>query len=91
MTPTTPSAEKASPIRRNYAPLGTDQDGASHVYRTVDETIFVVQDCEITHRIDVRDRIVDDYMDHVEATRGWCDQRYGFDLVEQLADAMEAA
>jgi hypothetical protein len=61
MTPTTASAEKASPIRRNYVPLGTDQEDARHVYRTVDET------------------------------RGWADKRYGFDLVDQLADALEVA
>jgi hypothetical protein len=91
MTPTTPSAEKASPIRRRYAALGTDQEDASHVYRTVDETIFVVQGRRITHRIDVDGRLVDDYMDHVAATRGWADKRYGFDLVDQLADVLEAA
>jgi hypothetical protein len=91
MTPTTPTTEKASPIRRRYVPLGTDQIGASHVYRTVDETIFVIQDRRITHRIDVDGRLVDDYMDHVAATRGWADKRYGFDLVEELADVLEAA
>jgi hypothetical protein len=90
MTPKTPTTEKASPIRRNYVPLGTDHDGASHVYRTLDETIFVIQDGEITHRINVADRLVDDYIDHVETHRGWADKRYGFDLVDQLADALEA-
>jgi len=88
MTPTTPSAEKASPIRRNYVPLGTDQHGASHVYRTVDETIFVIHDARVTHRIDVDGRLVDDYMDHVKETRGWADQRYGFDLADQLAEVV---
>jgi hypothetical protein len=89
MTPTIPSAEKASPIRRKYVPLGTEQEDASHVYRTVDETIFAIQGGRITHRIDVDGRLVDDYMDHVAATRGWRDQRYGFDLFDQLADALE--
>jgi hypothetical protein len=89
MTPTTPTTEKASPIRRNYVPLGTDQHGARHLYRTVDETIFVIQDGEITHRVDVGDRLVDEYMDHVETHRGWADKRYGFDLAEQLADVLE--
>ena len=91
MTPTTPTTEKASPIRPKYSLLGTDQHGASHVYRTIDETIFVIDDAQVTHRIDVDGRLVDDYMDHVAATRGWRDKRYGFDLVEQLADVLEPA
>jgi hypothetical protein len=91
MTPTTPSAEKASPVRRNYVPLGTDQEDARHVYRTFDETIFVIQDRRITHRIDVDGRLVDNYMDHVDDTRGWRDQWYGFDIVDDLADVLEAA
>jgi hypothetical protein len=89
MTTTNQTTEKASPIRRNYVPLGTDQEDASHLYRTTTETIFVIHDARITHRIDVDGRLVDDYMDHVEANRGWDDQRYGFDLADQLADVLE--
>jgi hypothetical protein len=89
MHATIQTTEKASPIRRTYAPLGTDTNGASHVYRTVDETIFVIHDGRITHRIDVNGRLVDDYMTHVQDVRGWRDRRYGFDLVDQLADTIE--
>jgi hypothetical protein len=58
------------------------------VYRTVDETIFVINEARITHRISTDGRLVEDYVDHVEIHRGWRDQRYGFDLADQLADVV---
>jgi hypothetical protein len=104
MTTTNQTTEKASPIQRNYVTLGTDKDGASHVYRTIDETIFVVQDGEITHRIDVGDRLVEGFVDDLGRRFGQVglDRLEGLPptdlhyharvhvIIDQLADALEA-
>jgi hypothetical protein len=84
MTPTTPTTEKASPIRRTYAPLGTDQEG-SHGYRTLDETIFAFDAAgrrEYRFEIDDRPETVDDYVAHVETARGWESRRYASGFVD---------
>lgn len=80
-----------SSVRPRYTLLGTDSDGGTHLYRTIDETIFAFDaDGRVTHRFDVHDHRVDTYMSHVEAVRGWADKRYGLDAVfAPLAEAFE--
>jgi hypothetical protein len=80
--------------------LGDDTDGASHVYRTTDETIHVVQDGERVQRFSLGARTVDDYVkfvrDDVER-REWENRRYIADdedpfaaLSEDIATEMAA-
>lgn len=81
MTTTTPTDEKASAHnpRARYIYLGEDSDGGTHVYRTVDETVFAVTPAgRIEHRFDISDaRTVDHYVAHVRDARGWYNLRYG--------------
>lgn len=93
-------ARKRTDPRPAYIELGGDTDGASHVYRTIDETIHVVQDGERVQRFELGTRSVDDYVkfvrDDVEG-RDWEDRRYVADddpftaLVDQPANAAEVA
>jgi hypothetical protein len=86
MNPINQTTEKASPIRPKYIHLGTDQEGAHHVYRSVDESIFEIRDGEIENRYSIDGRsVVDDYVGWVQGTRGWDDRQYGFGPLEELA------
>jgi hypothetical protein len=79
MKESNPNARKRTDPRPNYIPLGGDTDGASHVYRTTDETIHVVQDGERVQQFSLGTRTVDDYVkfvrDDVEG-REWENRRY---------------
>jgi hypothetical protein len=73
------NAGKRTDPRPAYIELADDTDGASHVYRTTDETIHVVQDGKRVQRFSLGTRTVDDYVkfvrDDVEG-RGWKNRRY---------------
>lgn len=73
------NARKRTDPRPTYIQLGQDTDGASHVYRTTDETIHVVQDCERVKKFVLDSRTVDDYVkfvrDEVDG-REWENRRY---------------
>jgi hypothetical protein len=80
-------------IRDNYIHLGVDQSGASHVYRTSDETIFAIEaDGTRSYRFDVSDmshRAADDYVAHVGDARGWADCQFGFSaFLDRLTGAV---
>ena len=92
-------AHNRNGVRPAYIRLGENTDGASHVYRTTDETIHVVQDGERVEKFVLGSRSVDDYVkfvrDEVDG-REWENRRYIADdedpfaaLVDQLADATE--
>lgn len=93
MTTTQPTTEKASAHnpRPRYIFLGTDADGGTHVYRTIDETIFAFDsEGRRLYRFDIDDqRTVDDYVAHVRDARGWYDLVYGADaFVDRLLEAV---
>lgn len=72
-------------VRPHTIVLGIDAEGARHIYRTHRETIHVVRvnghrEC----RVDVSDRHVDDWMEHVAEVRGWARRDYGLDFVDML-------
>jgi len=81
------STTNTNDVRPAYIRLGTDATGASHVYRTTDETVHVVIDGEREHVADVADRPVDDWMAFIRDRRGWATERYGVGLVDMLARA----
>ncbi|WP_436347057.1 hypothetical protein [Natronorubrum sp. FCH18a] len=59
--------------RLDYIEIGVDADvGASHVYRTVDETVLVIEGGEIAYRYDLEElgKSVNNWIDYVEARRG---------------------
>ena len=77
-------------VRPKYINLGTDGDGATHTYRTTDETVHAVAaDGTREHVEQLAGASVDDWMAFVADKRGWADRQYGVGLVEILADAME--
>lgn len=76
--------------REDYIPVGTDTDGAHHVYRTVDESIHVIKDGERTVRYDLEshNKSINDWIDYVDARRN------GFEvlhLYKTLASSLENA
>lgn len=65
-------------VRPSYIFLGTDVEGWTHVYRTIDETIFALDaNGRIEYHFDLGARTVDDYVEHVADTRAWLDLTYG--------------
>jgi hypothetical protein len=93
MTTTTPTDEKVSPVRPRYILLGVDSDGGTHVYRTVDETIFAIAPTgRREYRFNVADAgrgIIEDYLAHVADARGWQRVDYGVDAyLGALAEAV---
>jgi hypothetical protein len=94
MSCTTPTDKNDShSIRDDYIHLGVDQSGASHVYRTSDETIFAIEaDGTRSYRFDVSEmshRAADDYVAHVGDARGWEDCQFGFSaFLDRLAEAV---
>jgi len=70
-----------STVRNRYFDLGLDAEAGTHVYRTVDETIFAFDDRgRRVHRFDIDDdRTVEHYIAHVGDAVGWADCRFGFD------------
>jgi len=96
-----PNARKRTDPRPAYIELGDDTDGASHVYRTTDETIHVFQDGQRVQKFVLNGRSVDDYVKFVRDDvkgREWENRRYVADdedpfaaLIEEIADATGVA
>jgi hypothetical protein len=80
----------SSTVRDRYIVLGEDAEGGTHLYRTVDETIFAFDAAgRPEHRFDIAaPAAVDDYMAHVADARGWETQRYQLSLADCLAEAL---
>lgn len=70
-----------STVRDRYFDLGLDAKAGTHVYRTVDETIFAFDDRgRPVYRFDIDDgRTVEHYIAHVGDAVGWAECRFGFD------------
>jgi hypothetical protein len=76
--------------REDYIVIGVDQIGASHVYRTFDETVLVIDDGEIEHRYDLEalGKDVNEWIEFVEWRRGGFEEQY---LYKSAADALGGA
>jgi hypothetical protein len=74
MTRSEPNTRKRTDPRPAYTQLDKDTGGASHVYRTADETIHAVQDGKRTEEFVLGLRTIDDYVtfvrDNVEGLDG---------------------
>ena len=80
--------ENRSDPRADYIPLGRDGQGAYHVFRTIDETVHVVNDVEREHVEQLaRGSKIDVWMEFVATRRGWDDRRYW----PTLGEAFDAA
>ncbi|MDR9381596.1 MAG: hypothetical protein RI560_07995 [Natronomonas sp.] len=93
MPTTTPTVKNDSThrVRPRYCFLGIDEAGGTHLYRTVDETIFAFDaDGRREYRFDIDGIAVEDYLAHVTDARGWADLRFGFDAyADRIAALVE--
>jgi hypothetical protein len=82
-TPNQKGSHDSHSPRPRYIYLGEDTEGGTHLYRTVDETIFAVTpDGRLAHRFDLDDaRTVDHYVAHVRDARGWYNLTYGLEAL----------
>lgn len=80
--------EKGS-VRPKYIPLGVDELGNHHVYRTDDETIHVVNDGQ-RHHVEtlLHPWNVDEWMKHVDDKYGWADREYASGFAAIVEDAL---
>jgi len=89
ISPEEPDAQ----IRPSTIDLGTDAEGATHLYRTQTETVHVVTaDGRREHVEHIADRHVDEWVGYVGQERGWAERRYGGGLgwmVDEIAGALE--
>lgn len=51
--------------------IGIDAEGAKHRYAEGDDTIYVTADATVHHEQALDDGTVGDWIEHVEADRGW--------------------
>jgi hypothetical protein len=86
------AAEQTRPrVRDAHFVLGVDSEGIWHHRDLLTGTVHWI-DAETGERVArkvVPDGRADDYVDAVEAERGWDQLRYGIPLVEQLAELVE--
>lgn len=82
-------------IRPAHIVLGVDDDGATHHYRTTDETIHVIgRDGGREHVERLGHQSVDAWMQYVERKCGWSTQQYYRDtgnMVRSLAGRVTQA
>jgi hypothetical protein len=77
MTTTHQRNEKASEStdpRPNYIQLGQDEIGDVHLYRTTDESVFVIDHGgHLVERFNLNGRPLHHYREFIAAQRGWHD------------------
>jgi len=86
---TAPSPNERGGIRPRYIALGTDREGAHHVYHTERERVIVIADGDRTHVLALDGRSVDDCMDHVAECRGWACEDYGLSIIGRAVARVE--
>ncbi|WP_408960158.1 hypothetical protein [Natrinema sp. 74] len=86
---TVSEAQPADP-RDDYIPIGIDKEGAHHVYRTIDESVHVIEDGERPVRYDLEDldKTIDDWIDYVDAHRDGFEIQH---LYRTLSGSLESA
>ncbi len=84
---TVSEAPTADP-RPTYLPIGTDGEGAHHVYRTIDESVHVINDGKRIHREDLGERSVNEWLAYVADVRGWTEQHLYVTPGEAIADSI---
>jgi hypothetical protein len=101
MNESDPIARKRTDPGPTYILLGRDTDGASHVYRTMDEWVYAILDGERVQRFALVACTVDDYVKFVRDEMDdpdWKNRRYVADeenpfavFIDQPTDATEVA
>jgi hypothetical protein len=84
--------EKHSDPRPRYVLLGTDSQGADHVYYTRRERVVVIADGRVEWVQPLDGASVADWVDHIDDVRDWADCRYGVDRqYAELGERVRAA
>lgn len=78
-------------VRPRYLVIGTDSEGCDHVYRTIDETVFVVDETTLVWRQDIAPGEVNDWIDYIDETRGWTDKQLFRSFYEALFSQLQVS
>jgi hypothetical protein len=73
--------------RPAYILVGTDADGAQHVYRTTDETVHVIDDCGREEVQSVAAHGIEAWLAFVGDRRGWDHCRFTDGLAAMMTRA----
>jgi hypothetical protein len=95
----TPLAEKVADrtgvqlrLPSDVMKLGVDTTGAEHYYSRIAHTVVVIgPNQSVERREDLGDRLLETWIDYVEAERGWEQLLYADSLADIVADALEVA
>jgi hypothetical protein len=80
------ASDRGTDPRPNYIHTGTDEDGADHIYCTIDERVIVVDaQGDREHVEHLNGRSIHEWMTFVATKRGWSSQY----LVESFGDFLE--
>jgi len=86
MSTTNSNAEKPtdSKVRDKTIPLGIDNSGSHHIYRSPTDTIHVIDPSagERVQVVDADDRLLEGWMDSIGETLGWEEPWYGIRTVD---------
>ncbi|WP_126664360.1 hypothetical protein [Haloterrigena salifodinae] len=87
----TVSARSRTDPRPDYILVGIDTEDAHHVYRTTDETVHVVHNTDRTYRYNLEavDQGINDWIEYVNAERGFTSQHLYSSLTNSFVDALE--
>ncbi|WP_222914186.1 hypothetical protein [Natrinema sp. SYSU A 869] len=90
-TTETVSARSRTDHRPDYILVGIDTEDAHHVYRTTDETVYVIHNAERTYRYDLEavDQCINDWIEYVKTERGFTSQHLYSSLTNSFLDALE--
>ena len=70
--------------------LGVDEAGSTHYFSRIADTVVVVDtDGTVEQQQELGDRPLPEWIDYVEAERGWVDLRYADSLGDLIVDALE--
>ena len=70
--------------------LGVDGVGATHYFSRIADTVVVVDiDGTVEQKQELGNRPLPEWIDYVEAERGWVDLRYADSLGDLIVDALE--
>jgi len=89
MSTTHSQTDNSTDPRDDYIHIGVDQEGASHCYRTTDESIFAIDNGEVIHHFDLDGRSVNTYIDHVAEARGWQSRQLYKGMASALFSSLE--
>ncbi|WP_306055611.1 hypothetical protein [Natronococcus wangiae] len=86
----TVSARGRTDPRPDYILVGVDTDGAHHVYRTIDESVHVIDSHERTYRYDLEalEKTINDWIAYITTRRGFATQHLYTTLADSLTDAI---